>query len=440
MIGRETMRRRRYQTRLYLSLCTALSILSSDGFHQPLDDNMISRSVAIRPWDGQLLQTFRGTNQTSHTGRDTARFPNCRTAAKSLFQELQEQFRSEDIEHATTSSRNLRTSHRDFPTASRIIDDQGSGWQDSVSFDDIMDRYNVSHTARLRLQRWNELNVLERTQLRQKVEAELRASAELDARRHLQILYHDSHICVVNKPSGILAVPGIKRKPSLLGLIYDAFQPEAVTTMDQMVVHRLDMDTSGIMVFALTPDALRQLHIDFRERRVYKEYEAVLAGHVVPTEAEIQLDLERDKERPPFMTIAKEVTSGNSIIASSSRDDKGPKFLRQAPKVSSTELRVLQRLYWEGLPVTRVSLVPHTGRTHQLRVHTAALGHPIVGDDIYGYQGEGNCGVPVPSHMANLHQNIWTHLDHPLCLHAKRLSFIHPVSKHPLLFECDAPF
>jgi tRNA pseudouridine32 synthase / 23S rRNA pseudouridine746 synthase len=413
---------------------------------------MIRRSVTVRPWGEQLLQTYRCTGMTNlsisddhHTGRNTTRFPNSRSVADFLFRELQDHtFRnsnSEDNDGSAATSSCTTSTGRDVSATS------SSDNNVAVSFDDIMDRYNISFTARQRLSHWDALTSIERTHLRQKVVAELRASAQVDAQRHLQIIYRDSHICVVNKPSGILAVPGIKRKPSLLGLVHEALRPEAMMTMDNMVVHRLDMDTSGIMVFALTPEALRQLHQDFADRKVYKEYEAVLAGHVVPSEAEIKLDLERDKERPPFMTIAKDMTisnDGNSIDTSSSSgrngESKGPKFLRQAPKESRTELLVLQRLYWQGWPVTRVSLVPHTGRTHQLRVHTAALGYPILGDDIYGYQGEGNCGVPVPPNVAQLHQNIWTHLDPSLCLHAKRLSFLHPVSKHPLLFECDAPF
>ncbi|EEC50181.1 predicted protein, partial [Phaeodactylum tricornutum CCAP 1055/1] len=240
----------------------------------------------------------------------------------------------------------------------------------------------------------------------------------------LHILYCDEHICVVNKPSGILSVPGPRRNPSIANLVYEILNPPI--DIDQMVVHRIDMDTSGVLVFALTELALRQLHDDFRSRRVKKTYEALLAGHFrKATQVEIDVALERDPYHPPFMRRYWE------------------------PQRSATYSRQFSQIYQPSaqahLPVSRVHMSPHTGRTHQLRVHAAALGYPIIGDDIYGFEGEGDCGVNstildqlIPNRMS-LHQQL-QELQLPLCLHAKQLCIFHPFSGAPMIFECEAPF
>jgi 23S rRNA-/tRNA-specific pseudouridylate synthase len=283
---------------------------------------------------------------------------------------------------------------------------------------------------------------VEKGQLENKIQAEARASEPLNPFTDLHILYLDDHICVTSKPSGILSVPGPRRNPSLAGLLYEALQP--AIDIDQMVVHRLDMDTSGILVYALTQEALRQLHIDFRDRRVQKTYEALLAGHLVSTiEVEIDVALERDPFHPPFMRAAQSTgkAEGERIKAV---HPTFRKFIEQAPKPSQTELRVLSLEYLPtGQPVTRVRLTPTTGRTHQLRVHCASLGFPIVGDDIYGYKGAGDCGILFDSSEAEdrlrIQQSIYEQSP-TLCLHAKQLCFLHPLTRSPLIFEAATPF
>jgi RluA family pseudouridine synthase len=225
----------------------------------------------------------------------------------------------------------------------------------------------------------------ERRRFHSKIRAEARASQPLDPTRDLHILYRDSDIVVTNKPSGILCVPGPRRNPSLANLVHSELHTPI--DIDKTVIHRLDMDTSGIVVFAASEQALSTLHDDFRHRQVLKTYQALVCGHVQASEMEIDLALERDPHHPPFMRVAqpKDMHAINTDIPAVS------KFMNQAPKPSLTELRVLS---WETLgddclPVTRLELRPHTGRTHQLRVHCASVGHPIIGDDIYGYNGEG---------------------------------------------------
>lgn len=327
----------------------------------------------------------------------------------------------------------------------------------------------------------NNTHVEERARKRQlKLQAEARAAQPLDPDQHLKILYFDSHICVTNKPSGILSVPGVRGNPSLAGLVHDALVPNV--PLDQMIVHRLDMDTSGLLVFALTEDALTKLHHDFRSHRVRKTYHALLCGHwgvpastssaslllprqpIAMQEMEVDIALERDPNNPPFMRVAQ--TRSLSSMMISNVHPSFQKYLNQAPKPALTEARVLAREYLfhqhrhdtikiqgqhQPLPVTRVELSPRTGRTHQLRVHMAALGYPIVGDDIYGYMGEGDCGVDFSSiqsgvvntnsedHRIQVQHDIYQ-LQLPLCLHAQSLSFRHPVTGGAMLFECSAPF
>lgn len=304
-----------------------------------------------------------------------------------------------------------------------------------------IDSATLSISSARRLEEYNNLSEEEKRKLEIKVAAETRASRKLDPHEHLHIIYYDDHICVASKPSGILSVPGPRRNPSLAGLVHDVLSPSI--DIDKMVVHRLDMDTSGIIVYALTEAALRNLHDSFRTRQVKKVYQALLCGHVpMVSGIEIDVALERDPSHPPFMRVAQARSQDkpcDSIVHSSFQ-----KFIDQAPKPSFTLVDVVSHDYLqhpEGarLPVTRVELTPYTGRTHQLRVHTAALGYPIVGDDIYGHLGEGDCGIPRSPNSAHLEAQIHD-LGLPLCLHAEQLSFFHPFSGAPMLFKARAPF
>jgi len=302
------------------------------------------------------------------------------------------------------------------------------------------------------------------------------ASRPLDPNIHLQPIYVDSHIVVVNKESGALSVPGPRQNPSVAGLVHEYFGNEE-DNVDCMIVHRLDMDTSGVICYARNKPALSVLHNAFRsktgiggtgEEIVYKKYEALVCGHMQMSEGEIDLPLVRDPKHPPFMkvSIGSDGETGNS---DENEDDnthlkkhKGYlKMISRAPKESLSVFRVLAYEWLEGLPVTRLELVPITGRTHQLRVHCAAIGHPIIGDDVYGFYGNGSpdAGLPeeamsqfsskaswsVQSELFHLVQQ--RRLKHDtgqysgnLCLHAKELNVLHPITKAPMSFETCAPF
>eukprot|EP00980_Cylindrotheca_fusiformis_P006951 scaffold1465_cov93-Cylindrotheca_fusiformis.AAC.1 len=130
-----------------------------------------------------------------------------------------------------------------------------------------------------------------------KMQAATRASTPLSANQ-LQIIYNDPHIVVVNKPSGVLSVPGVHHNPNMLSLLYETLRAEVtVEKMEHMIVHRLDMDTSGLLIFAKTRDAMSKLQALFRRdpklatnvkeggdvtTTIEKEYEAILCGHVQP--------------------------------------------------------------------------------------------------------------------------------------------------------------
>ncbi len=202
-----------------------------------------------------------------------------------------------------------------------------------------------------------------------------------------ELLHADEHIVVVVKPAGLLSVPGRIVKDCLVNrLIYDY--------PDIGVVHRLDLDTSGVMVLARTALARSDLGRQFRERLVQKVYEAVVAGLVSSDQGEIDLPLSPDPDNRPRQRID---------------HDHG--------KSALTRYEVLAREQDQ----TRLRLTPVTGRSHQLRLHLAAVGHPILGCDLYAD----------PEAFARADR---------LMLHASELQFAHPASGELMTFRGTLPF
>ncbi len=167
----------------------------------------------------------------------------------------------------------------------------------------------------------------------------------------LDIIHEDAQIIVVNKPAGLLSVPGKgdHLADCLLARIQASF-PQA------LLVHRLDRDTSGVMVFAQTPHAQRHLGLQFEKRQVKKTYTARLWGRLEPKTGTVDLPLIVDWPNRPKQMVCHE--TGRPAV---------------------TDWRVKR---YEG-DTTRVRFLPRTGRSHQLRVHALALGHPILGDPFY---------------------------------------------------------
>ena len=166
-----------------------------------------------------------------------------------------------------------------------------------------------------------------------------------------QIVFHDAHVVLVDKPSGLLSVPG--KGEALADCLITRVQrvfPEA------LLVHRLDRDTSGIMVFALTRAAQRDLNLQFEERQTKKVYVARVWGRLAEKTGRVDLPIGVDWPNRPLQHV--DPVAGRPAL---------------------TEWRVVR--YEEQ--ATRVRLMPLTGRSHQLRVHMQSLGHPILGDPFY---------------------------------------------------------
>lgn len=171
----------------------------------------------------------------------------------------------------------------------------------------------------------------------------------------LVILHDDAQIVALNKPAGLLSVPG--KGPHLADCLMSRLQ---AVFPDALLVHRLDRDTSGVMVFALTPHAQRHLSQQFQQRLTRKTYVARLDGRLEEKNGTVDLPMIVDWPNRPRQMIC---------------HDTG--------KPAQTDWRVLRH---DG-DSTRVRLMPKTGRTHQLRVHMMALGHAILGDPLYA-EGE----------------------------------------------------
>jgi len=167
----------------------------------------------------------------------------------------------------------------------------------------------------------------------------------------LDILHADHEILIVNKPAGLLSVPGKgpELADCLIARIQDVF-PQA------LLIHRLDRDTSGVMVFALTPHAQRHIGLQFEKRQTKKTYVARVAGRLEPKTGTVDLPLIVDWPNRPKQMVCHETG-----------------------KSAHTDWRVLKASDEES----RVRMFPKTGRSHQLRVHMLALGHPILGDPFY---------------------------------------------------------
>jgi len=203
------------------------------------------------------------------------------------------------------------------------------------------------------------------------------------------ILYRDDFILVVEKRAGLLSVPGraVEHRDSL-------FTRLAQQQADLRVVHRLDMDTSGVMVLACGLEAQRDLSRQFEKKTVEKRYCALVDGHVMDEQGAVDLPLRCDWPNRPLQMV--DPVEGKKAL---------------------THWTVLERCEdW-----TRLQLTPITGRSHQLRVHCRELGHVILGDRFYGDART----------IAKKER---------LCLHAQTLSINHPITGHRLTFDSPVPF
>ena len=204
----------------------------------------------------------------------------------------------------------------------------------------------------------------------------------------LDVLYDDHEVLLVDKPTGLLSVPGrgAHLADCLLSRVQAVF-PQA------LLVHRLDRDTSGVMIFALTPHAQRHLGLQFEKRQTRKHYLAEVWGQVEEEEGTVDLPLIVDWPNRPLQKVD-----------------------HQEGREAITDWKALKR----SPTSTRVRLIPKTGRSHQLRVHMREIGHPILGDPFYA---EG------PAREAPR-----------LMLHAESLRFRHPDGGRGMTFKAPVPF
>lgn len=212
-----------------------------------------------------------------------------------------------------------------------------------------------------------------------------------------EIVYEDESLIVVSKPAGMVVhlAPGhaantlvnalLNHRPDLSHVGMDPLRPG--------IVHRLDKDTSGLMVVAANPTAYQALQRAFARREVDKRYVALVYGRPAPPQAAIEAPIGRDPANRLRMAVR----------------PQGGRYAR-------TEYRVLES--WRGASLLEVTLL--TGRTHQIRVHLASIGYPVVGDRTYGHRRQ---TIPAPRQM----------------LHAARLAFRHPERGTDLVFEAPVP-
>lgn len=203
----------------------------------------------------------------------------------------------------------------------------------------------------------------------------------------VEVLFADKDLLVIHKPAGLLSVPGRIVKDCVLNRLQAEYP-------DVVMVHRLDLDTSGLLVLSQSAPATSDLNRQFRERKVTKTYVAVVDGVVEDDSGEIELPIRMDPDNRPRQVV----------------DEKNGKW-------ALTHYKVIKRQD----DCSRLQLIPVTGRSHQLRIHLAEVGHPILGCDLYAPE------------------EVLQRADR-LLLHASSLEFFHPVSKEWLTFESKPCF
>ncbi|WP_158970237.1 RluA family pseudouridine synthase [Paraglaciecola sp. L3A3] len=209
--------------------------------------------------------------------------------------------------------------------------------------------------------------------------------------QEIEYLYEDEHILVINKPSGLLSLSG-KNPLNKDSVHFRLIQDFAGITL----VHRLDFGTSGLLLLAKHKSANANLTKQFQDKLIQKQYISILHGHLVNDEGHINMPIAKDPANFPRLKIC-----------------------TQTGKVATTHYQVIERL--NNPDRTRVLFTPLTGRTHQLRIHSQGIGHPILGCDLYG-TAQTQAMAP------------------RLLLHASKISFKHPTNQQSMRIDCPCPF
>lgn len=212
--------------------------------------------------------------------------------------------------------------------------------------------------------------------------------------KSLDIVYEDAEIIVLNKPEGLATIPSyLHQEDSVASRLVHYFQKKNIASTVH-IVNRLDRDTSGLMCVAKHSYIHYILSERQKKHEIHREYEAIVEGHVEQDQAEIIAPIARKEASMVERTVS------------------------EHGQYAHTAYTVLKRFTKEGQPMTHVRLKLYTGRTHQIRVHMASIGHPLVGDELYG-------GSTVFLSRQALH-----------CVY---VSLAHPITNEPIIFEAVLP-
>ena len=209
-----------------------------------------------------------------------------------------------------------------------------------------------------------------------------------------EVVFEDDSVIVVSKPSGLIVHPGsgIANGTLVNGLAAQFPDLREIGDPTRLgLVHRLDKGTSGLLIVARTPEALENLKFQMQERHVHRQYFAIVAGHVESNKGVVDAPLGRDPKNP----LKRAVINGG--------------------KYARTHYEIDQK-YESPFKVSMLNCRLETGRTHQIRVHLAAIGHPVLGDELYGGRTSFN-------------------IENRLALHAQMLTFLHPKTRNLMNFE-----
>ena len=213
-----------------------------------------------------------------------------------------------------------------------------------------------------------------------------------------EVIFEDDSVIVVSKPSGLIVHPGsgIANGTLVNGLAAQFPDLREIGDPTRLgLVHRLDKGTSGLLIVARTPEALDNLKFQMQERNVHRQYFAIVAGHLESNKGVVDAPLGRDPKNPLKRAV---INSG---------------------KYARTHYEIDQK-YESPFKVSMLNCRLETGRTHQIRVHLAAIGHPVLGDELYGGRTSFN-------------------IENRLALHAQMLTFLHPLTSNLMHFESPLP-
>lgn len=235
----------------------------------------------------------------------------------------------------------------------------------------------------------------------------------------IKIIYEDPALIVINKPAGLLVhnPPGqheftaadflVKHDPKIQSLNWpDSSRPG--------IVHRLDKDTSGLMILAKSPEILTKLQDQFKARTVSKQYLALAYGHVKPEEGSIVAEIARHASKDK-----------QTVIPQDADEELIDKLAQGTIREAQTDYETLKNFTYKKQPLTLVLAKPKTGRMHQIRIHLKHIGFPIIGDPMYFFK---------PSRRLSKELGLSRQF-----LHAHKINFNHPKTGEPLSFQSDIP-